>query len=67
MRATTIAALIAELIETHIEKCGDDAPHIVSAISKTSSNIDQIVNRDNVLFLDLSDGTAFTITVSKTA
>ncbi|MDF0490219.1 hypothetical protein PX554_18995 [Sphingomonas sp. H39-1-10] len=73
-RACTIAAMICELLETHIAKCdesGDCAvdrpPHVISQAHGTSANIDSIASCDvesgTQIYLVLDDGAAFRITV----
>lgn len=73
-RASTIAALICELLETHAKKydeggdCKDDrAPHVISEIHGTSANIDSIASCDietgTQIYLVLDDRSAFRITV----
>lgn len=73
-RASTIAALMAELLGTHAAKCdegGDRAddrpPHVISQVHDTSANIDSIASCDTVtgtqIYLVLDDGSAFRITV----
>lgn len=70
----TIAAMICELVETHIAKCNeggdrdDDRPsHVISQVHGTSANIDSIASCDveaaTQIYLVLDDGTAFRITV----
>ncbi|WP_263588842.1 hypothetical protein [Sphingopyxis sp. GC21] len=76
-RACTIAALIGELVETHIDKCEksggqeeDRPPHVISEIHGTSASIDSIAsceaeNGASQIYLVLDDGTAFRITVER--
>lgn len=73
-RVCTVAAMIGELLETHIAKCdedgdrsGDYSPHIVSEAHDTRANIDSIASFDfgaaTHLYLMLDDGTGFRIAV----
>ena len=73
-RASTIAALICELLETHAKKCDesgdckdDRPPHVISEIHGTSANIDSIASCDiqtgTQIYLVLGDRSAFRITV----
>lgn len=73
-RASAIAALICELLETHAKKCGeggdckdDRPPHVISEIHGTSANIDSIASCDietgTQIYLVLDDRSAFRITV----
>ena len=73
-RASTIAAMICELIETHIAKCdesgdcAEDRPsHVISQVHGTSANIDSIascnIETGTQIYLVLDDGAAFRITV----
>mgnify|MGYP001332620801 CR=1 FL=1 len=78
MKAVTIAAVIAELIETHMEKCDeasddnpndDPMPHIITE-AHGSANITQVSNApmddgEHLIRLELDDGTAFVITVEE--
>lgn len=72
--ASTIAAAICELFETHAIKCNeaadipDDRPaHVVSAVHDTSANIDSIASCDvegaTQIYMVLDDRAAFRITV----
>lgn len=75
-KAVTIAALIAELVETDMSKC-DDAfdhpddrvPHVISEVHGTSASISSIGTTDmgasHLIELSLDDGTSFTIRVEK--
>lgn len=73
-RASTIAAAIVELFETHAAKCDESAEvpedrpaHIVSEVHDTSANIDSIASCDvegvTQIYMVLDDGAAFRITV----
>ncbi len=73
-RASTIAAAICELFETHAAKCdesaevpGDRPAHLVSDVYDTSANIDSIASCDvdgaTQIYMVLDDGAAFRITV----
>jgi hypothetical protein len=73
-RACTIAAMICELLETHIAKCdedgdsSDDRPsHVISQAHGTRANIDSIASCDvdtgTQIYLVLDDGAAFRVTV----
>ena len=73
-RASTVAALISELLETHAQKCDeggdcedDRPPHVISEIHGTSANIDSIASCDietgTQIYLVLDDGAAFRIAV----
>jgi hypothetical protein len=76
-KAVTILAMLSELVETHIEKCeqqavenGEAIPHVISEAHKTKASIDTISTTGEqdtahrmTLFLD--DGTAFAITVEE--
>lgn len=73
-RASTIAGLLCELLETHAVKCdnggaGEDdrPPHVISEVHGTSANIDSIASCDietgTKIYLVLDDGAAFRITV----
>ena len=73
-RASTVAALISELLETHAQKCDeggdcedDRPPHVISEIHGTSANIDSIASCDmetgTQIYLVLGDRSAFRITV----
>ena len=77
-RASTIAALICELLETHAKKCDesgdckdDRPPHVISEIHGTSANIDSIASCDiqtgTQIYLVLDDRTSFRITVEAIA
>lgn len=77
-RASTVAALISELLETHAQKCDeggdcedDRPPHVISEIHGTSANIDSIASCDietgTQIYLVLDDRTAFRITVEAIA
>jgi len=73
-RASTIAGLLSEFLETHIAKCdeggaGEDdrQPHVISEVHGTSANIDSLASCDietgTQIYLVLDDGAAFRITV----
>ena len=69
-KAVTIAALIVEFFETHIQKCAEfsnEPDHVVSEFLETSAKVNTIGNTSigNVQVIDLAldDGTAFTIRV----
>jgi hypothetical protein len=73
-RASTIAGLICELLETHTVKCDDGGageddrpPHVISEVHGTSANIDSIASCDietgTQIYLVLDDGAAFRIAV----
>ena len=77
-RASTVAALISELLETHAQKCDeggdcedDRPPHVISEIHGTSANIDSIASCDmetgTQIYLVLDDRTSFRITVEAIA
>lgn len=77
-RASTIAALLSELLETHVAKSDaagdsrDDRPsHVISEIHGTSANIDSIASCDietgTQIYLVLDDRTSFRITVEAIA
>lgn len=77
-RASTVAALISELLETHAQKCDeggdcedDRPPHVISEIHGTSANIDSIASCDietgTQIYLVLDDGAAFRIAVEAVA
>ncbi|MGI9376034.1 MAG: hypothetical protein ACR2PC_08075 [Tsuneonella suprasediminis] len=77
-RACTIAALLCELLETHVAKCeegsdhADDRPsHMISQVHGTSADIDSIASCDvetgTQIYLVLNDRTAFRITVEAVA
>ncbi len=77
-RASTVAALISELLETHAKKCDeggdcedDRPPHVISEIHGTSANIDSIASCDmetgTQIYLVLDDRTSFRITVEALA
>ena len=66
----TIVAFLAELIQTHMEKCdgafqheNDAPPHIVSEHWGTTADIKLIANSGNTLRLELDDGAVFVIEV----
>jgi hypothetical protein len=69
--------MISELIEHHIEETEnfpnpeDNIPHVISEVHDTKANIEMLRTSpsgiDQMLFLDLSDGSQFTITVSEVA
>jgi len=72
--ACTIAAMLCELIETHIAKCDaagnhddDRPPHVISETHGTSANIDSIASCDvetgTQIYIVLDDGAAFRVTV----
>jgi hypothetical protein len=73
-RACTIAAMICELIETHIARCeeageceDDRSSHVISETHRSSANIDSIASCDveaaTQIYLVLDDGTGFRITI----
>ena len=73
-RASTIAGLLSELLETHAAKCDDGGareedrpPHVISEVHGTSANIDSIASCDietgTQIYLVLNDGAAFRIAV----
>jgi len=73
-RASTIAGLLSELLETHATKCDDGGareddrpPHVISEVHGTSANIDSIASCDietgTQIYVVLDDGAAFRITV----
>lgn len=73
-RCSTIAAMIAELIETHIAKCWaefdheeDRVPHVISTELGTRANIVSIaivdIGREHGIVLELDDGGSFEIAV----
>lgn len=73
-RASTIAGLLSELLETHAAKCDeggggedDGPPHVISEVHGTSANIDSIASCDietgTQIYLVLDDGAAFRIAV----
>jgi len=73
-RASTIAGLLSELLETHALKCDDGGareddhpPHVISEVHGTSANIDSIASCDTEtgtqIYLVLDDGAAFRIAV----
>ncbi|AMK23246.1 MULTISPECIES: hypothetical protein [Sphingomonadaceae] len=73
-QTSTIAAMICELIETHMEKCesaferSEDGPHhVVSDVHETRANIETLSSRDNEdgveITLLLDDGSAFRVMV----
>lgn len=73
-QARTIAAMICELIETHLETCDrafehpEDRPcHVVSEVHGTRANIDSLSSTDNEdgveITLTLDDHTTFRIMV----
>lgn len=77
-RAGTIAALLTELLETHIVKCDEGGdhqnerpPHIISEVDGTSANIDSIASCDietgTQIYLVLDDGAAFRVVVEAVA
>lgn len=78
-RACTIAAMLCELVETHIEKCDeggdhdeDRPPHVISEVHGTSANIDSIASCDveegaTQIYLVLDDAAAFRITIERVA
>ena len=71
-RKETIIAMLAELIETHMEKCApnegehyfDSVPHVVSEKYGTKADIQSVDTSPNSLMLKLSDGTKWTIAIS---
>ncbi len=64
MSPATIVTFLAELIETHMEKCGE-IDHIISEVTKSGANIIEIENpKPNKLRLNLNDGTMVYIDVS---
>ena len=76
MKAVTIAAMIGELIETHMQKCEDAfeheedrVPHVISEVHGTSANIESIANAhlgaEHLIVLELDDGTSFNIRVEE--
>lgn len=73
-RACTIAAMICELLETHLAKCNegseceeDRSADVISEVHGTSANIESIASCDveggTEIHLALDDSTAFRITV----
>ena len=77
-RASTIAGLLSELLETHAAKCDDGGareedrpPHVISEVHGTSANIDSIASCDietgTQIYLVLDDGAAFRIAVEAVA
>ena len=73
-RASIIAGLLSELLETHAVKCDDGGacehdcpPHVISQVHGTSANIDSVASCDietgTHIYLVLDDGAAFRITV----
>lgn len=73
-KAVTIAAMIGELIETHMANCAadnpnDDIPHVISEAHKTKAFITSLANADlgaeQLLVLELDDGTSFNIRVEE--
>lgn len=73
-RASTIAALLSELLETHVAKSDaagdstDDRPsHVISEVHRTSANIKSIASCDiekgTQIYLALDDRSAFRISV----
>ena len=77
-RASTIAGLLSELLETHAAKCDDGGareedrpPHVISEVHGTSANIDSIASCDmetgTQIYLVLDDHTSFRITVEAIA
>lgn len=73
-RASTIAAMICELLETHCTKCDEGGVHeedrladVISEVHNTSANIDTFASCDietgTQIHLALDDSTAFRITV----
>ncbi len=73
-KAVTIAAMIAELIESHMAKCdeahpNDRIPHVMSAEHETRADIDSIATADlgaeHLIELQLCDGTTFNIRVEE--
>jgi hypothetical protein len=74
--ATTITAMISELIETHMLKCDeafphpDDCPaHVISNVDKTAAWIQTIgtagAGKSHLIELALDDGTSFNIRVEE--
>lgn len=73
-RACTIAAMVCELIETHVARCDEaggcehDRPsHVISETHGTSANIGSIASCDveaaTQIYLVLDDGTGFRMTI----
>jgi len=73
-RVRTIAAMVYELIQTHITKCDeggelleDRPPHVISEELGTGANIDSLaicdVEAGTQIYLVLDDSSAFSITV----
>lgn len=73
-RASIIAGLLCELLETHAVKCNDGGaceddrpPHVISEVHGTSANIDSVASCDietgTQIYLVLDDGAAFRIAV----
>lgn len=67
-QTATIAAMIAELIETHMSKC-DEVPHVISSVNETRADIDSIAVAPDLeantarIVLALDDGSDFLITL----
>ena len=77
-RASTIAGLLSELLETHAVKCDDGGaceddrpPHVISEVHRTSANIDSVAScgteTGTQIYLVLDDGAAFRIAVEAVA
>lgn len=76
-KAVTVAAMLGELIETHMAKCSadnpnDDIPHIISEVHQTKAFIESIGTASDLesdtakLHLRLDDGSRITIDVQHT-
>lgn len=73
----TIASMICELIETHMNKCDsefpgtspDHVPHVLSEVHGTKADIVKMSNADlgadTLIHMELSDGSEFDIHVSE--
>jgi hypothetical protein len=71
MKPVTIIAMLAELIEYHMEKCeagnldGAELPHVVSHMQGHSANITTVRNVSmDTMLLTLDDGSEFQIRVT---
>jgi hypothetical protein len=63
---STMIAMIAELLESHMQKCSDpyppdSIPHVLSEEHGTQADIDTIESNATGLKIKLSDGTVWSV------
>jgi hypothetical protein len=68
IREATIVDLVQTLLDGHANRGRDGKRgHIVEADTEAAADIDSTMVRDNAIYLELSNGQTFTITISEMA